>query len=73
MGSRLIAFECVDPDHQQVGDHPDKLTVHEGGWAYCPFDALAERHTWRQTGGVDLEQIQFHRSLANHAGAKTPA
>jgi hypothetical protein len=62
MAAKLIAYECVAPEHQPTLLHPDKLTVHEGAWAFCAFDARAKGHRWRETGGIDLD------SLTRHAG-----
>lgn len=57
MGAKLIAYECVSPDHRPSLLHPDKLTIYEGAWAFCGFDSRAKGHTWRVTGGVDLESL----------------
>ena len=54
MAGKLIAYECVAPSHQPDHDQPDKLTIHERRWAFCPFGALAHGHQWRETGGADL-------------------
>jgi hypothetical protein len=57
MGATLIAYECSAMGHQPTPDHADKLTIHQGAWAYCSFNALATGHEWRETGGVDLETV----------------
>ncbi len=54
-----VAFECRAPSHRTgEGGGPDKLTVHLGQWAYCPFDARAEGHEWEPTGGVPLAMLR---------------
>ena len=55
--AKLIVYECVAPDHAADPAHPDKLTVNKGGWAFCRFDARAEGHSWRETGGADLDAV----------------
>jgi hypothetical protein len=37
---------------------PDKLTVHEGKWAFCPYDAKATGHQWMATGGLPLSMLR---------------
>lgn len=57
VGARLIAYECVAAAHQPSLVYPDKLTVYQGAWAYCAFDARAAGHEWRETGGVELAAL----------------
>ena len=57
MMAKLIAYECEAPAHQPSLMHPDKLTIHGHEWAFCPFDARADGHRWKQTGGIDLESL----------------
>ena len=57
MFSRLVEFECVAKKHAPTIERPDKLTIHEGKWAFCPFDALADGHDWRETGGTDVDTL----------------
>jgi hypothetical protein len=33
-------------------------------WAFCPFDARAQGHLWRSTGGADLETLLRHVGLS---------
>ena len=75
MAAKLIVYECESPDHQPSVVHPDKLTVHEGEWAFCPFDARAEGHRWKTTGGVDLESVnrRFGLTAAPLASQETQA
>jgi hypothetical protein len=53
-----VAFQCAAPTHQAGEAGPDKLTVHEGQWAFCPFDAKAEGHVWKPTGGLTLSMLR---------------
>jgi hypothetical protein len=64
MGAKLIAFECTASAHQPTLMYPDKLTIHDGAWAFCPFDARATGHLWRSTGGEDLETLLRHVGLS---------
>ncbi len=64
MAAKLIRYECVAREHQPTLTHLDKLTVHQGDWAFCPFDAHAEGHRWRDTGGSDLETVQRRFGLS---------
>lgn len=76
MGAKLIAYECVAAGHQPTALHPDKLTVHEREWAFCPFDARASDHDWRATGGVALDILTRRHGLTTAPAApasKAPA
>lgn len=53
-----IAFTCVAPAHQAGEGGPDKLTVHEGQWAFCFFDARAEGHEWSPGTGLTLTLLR---------------
>jgi hypothetical protein len=53
-----IAFTCVAPAHKAGEGGPDKLTVHEGQWAFCFFDARADGHQWGPTGGLTLTMLR---------------
>ena len=64
MGPTLVVYECVAPDHQPGMLHPDKLTAHDGRWAFCAFDARAEGHEWRATGGTDMSALLNRIGLA---------
>jgi len=61
--AKLIDYECVASAHRPALEHPDKLTIHDGHWAFCPFDALAEGHEWRETGGEDLAALERRMSV----------
>ena len=63
MGTKLIAYECVAPAHQTNAD-ADKLTIHDGHWAFCGFGAQRDGHEWRETGGESYEQLLRKAGLA---------
>jgi hypothetical protein len=68
VSAKIIAYECVAPSHEPNAAYPDKLTINEGGWAFCPFDARADGHDWHATGGEDLATLlrrRGHASLPN--------
>jgi hypothetical protein len=58
-----VTYRCTAPSHQSADGGPDKLTVHDGKWAFCPYDAKAEGHEWAPSGGLSL-------SLLRHAAAQ---
>jgi len=68
MTAKLIAYECVAPDHQPSLLHPDKLTIHEGHWAFCPFDARATGHQWQETGGGEFSDLLTRSGLIGSIG-----
>ena len=54
-----VAFECQARAHRLgEGGGPDKLTVHEGKWAFCPFDAKTGGHEWAPSGGMPLSMLE---------------
>lgn len=53
-----IAFTCVAPAHLNGEGGADKLTVHEGAWAFCFFDARADGHEWSPNRGVTLTTLR---------------
>lgn len=57
-----VAYQCTAPSHQLGDGGPDKLTVHDGEWAFCPHDAKADGHEWRRTGGLPLSLLR-HTAL----------
>ena len=63
MGAK-IGFECVSPEHRLKNeqDMPDKLTIVNGEWAYCPRSARAEGHEWKTTGGEDYTAVMRRTS-----------
>jgi hypothetical protein len=69
----LVSFECVAPTHQPGTSHPDKLTIHEGHWAFCPFDARADGHSWKATGGADMNSLLHRVGLAAATSAADAA
>ncbi|HYK98799.1 MAG TPA: hypothetical protein VEU77_10460 [Candidatus Acidoferrales bacterium] len=55
----LIQFCCVAADHQDAkGSSSDTLTIHEGKWAFCPYDIRANGHEWEATGGVSVAEVR---------------
>lgn len=60
-----IAYHCVAAAHHGGVGGPDRLTIHEGKWAYCAFDALSDGHEWRSDPGLTL-------SMLEHSGAMRP-
>ena len=59
-----IGFECVAPEHRGkiADDQPDKLTIVNGEWAYCPRSARAEGHEWKTTGGEEYASVMRRTS-----------
>ena len=64
MGAKLITYECVAVDHRPDQSHADKLTIHQSAWAFCAFDARADGHTWKETGGQDIDALLRHAGLS---------
>ena len=74
MGAKLIAFECTAPAHRPDAERPDKLTIHEGHWAFCPLSATANGHVWSETGGADMNDLmQKAGLLVGIAGSEVAA
>ena len=78
MGTKLVAYECIAPEHQPTLLHPDKLTIHDHEWAFCAFDARASGHQWSEKGGEQIEVLMRRYGLVGgvaphesraHAGA----
>ena len=57
MNATIIEYECVAPTHRPSLSRVDKLTIHGGRWAFCPFDARADGHEWQATGGADFDTL----------------
>jgi hypothetical protein len=68
MGAKLIAYECVAPEHEPSLLYPDKLTINEGQWAFCPFDARATGHVWRESAGAEFSELLIRAGLIGHIG-----
>lgn len=64
MRSDLISYECVAPEHQPSLLFPDKLTIHQGSWAFCAFDSHADGHQWRETGGAQFADLLRRAGIA---------
>jgi hypothetical protein len=63
MAAKLIAYECVATEHHPDHVHPDKLTIHDGHWAFCAFDSRATGHQWAKTGGEQLEMLMAKHGI----------
>jgi hypothetical protein len=61
---KLVAYSCDAPEHPPGSMPPDKLTVHQGEWAFCACDARADGHRWQKTGGASYEDLMRHVGLA---------
>ena len=63
---KLVEYECVATDHQQPTARGDKLTVHDGRWAFCAYDTHADGHVWQliDEDGVDDLQRRVATALA---------
>jgi hypothetical protein len=61
---KLVEYECVAPEHQTGAAHPDKLTIHERQWAFCPYDTHADGHVWKRVGDDELEELQRRVGVA---------
>jgi hypothetical protein len=55
-----IHFYCTSSEHRRRArtERVDTLTVHDGRWAYCPFDVRSDGHAWSETGGLPLVEIE---------------
>lgn len=54
-----VAFVCDAPAHRSgEGGGPDKLTVHDGRWAFCAYDSKADGHEWKPSSGLSLSMLR---------------
>ncbi len=67
-----IAYKCSAPAHRTGDAGPDKLTVHAGEWAFCPYDAKADGHQWVPTGGLPLTMLR-HTAVLRRTEVKEGA
>jgi hypothetical protein len=51
-----IDFVCARAEHQ-TAEPNEALTMHEERWAYCS-SGDGERHDWRPTGGMSLDDAK---------------
>ncbi len=65
-----VAYVCAAPSHQVGEGGPDKLTVHDGKWAFCLYDAKAGGHEWRSAGGLPLSMLKHTAVLRRIGPAK---
>lgn len=70
MNRALIHWYCASADHR---DGPqttaDKLTIHQGQWAFCQMDSRASEHDWQSTSGIELERDAPLLSVVHEAKA----
>jgi len=64
MGTKLITYECVAAGHQPAANGADKLTIYDGSWAFCPFDARTGGHSWKHTDGESFDVLLRHAGLS---------
>ena len=64
MGMKLIKYECVANAHRPTSNGADKLTIHEGAWAFCAFDALSDGHIWKHNEGEAFDTLLRHAGLS---------
>lgn len=68
----LVAFTCAAPAHRDAEAGPDKLTVHDGKWAYCAYDARADGHEWKPNDGLTLSMLQHAGTMRHRGEGKDP-
>lgn len=69
----LVAFTCAAPAHRDAEGGPDKLTVHDGKWAYCSYDARADGHEWKPSDGITLPLLQHPPAIRDRSERKDPS
>lgn len=69
----LVAFTCTAPGHRDAEAGPDKLTVHDGKWAYCGYDARADGHEWKPNDGIKLSLLQHAAAIRTRSLGKDPS
>ena len=66
--SGMITFLCVATGHSKA--KPDRgseiLTIHAGTWAVCPA-GREDEHIWKQTPGLNYEELFLNPSLTRNA------
>jgi hypothetical protein len=69
MTARLIHFVCVRFDHRPrtLTDRP-ALTIHSGGWAFCP-QSLGGEHEWQHISPRTRDELA---SWARSASDRIP-
>lgn len=67
----MVGYRCAKRAHAEARPTPrdeprSTLTIHEGEWAYCHFDATAAGHEWiRNTRSLqDLRRGPAHGQRA---------
>ena len=69
----LVVFTCAAPAHRDAEAGPDKLTVHEGKWAYCGYDAKADGHEWQPNEGIALSLLQHPGAIRSRSDGRDPS
>lgn len=69
----LVAFTCAAPAHLEAEAGPDKLTVHDGKWAYCAYDARADGHDWKPNDGIAISLLQHPPGIRDRSEGKDPS
>lgn len=60
----LIAYRCGVAHHERSPVRESStLTIHRGGWAFCPSVAQ-DGHRWVATGGITLQKLLVRRPSA---------
>jgi hypothetical protein len=67
MAATLIHFVCVRADHRPrtLADRP-ALTIHGGGWAFCPQSQAGE-HEWHQISPRTRDELASWARASNLA------
>ncbi|MDP9274485.1 MAG: hypothetical protein M3O99_02670 [Chloroflexota bacterium] len=63
MNSNLVRFICRATVHVDASRNPTEaagspVTIHDGGWAYCPGGAQTE-HEWEAIEPVSLTDLKL--------------
>jgi hypothetical protein len=71
-----IGYECIAVDHRPghgTPDLPDKLTIFEGEWAFCPTGSQTAHHEWKAIVGQELSDLirQSSHSIVRTAESDT--
>ena len=70
----LIVFVCTAPGHLDGKLGKDRVTIYNGGWAYCPHDTRADGHLWTPTGGLTIGDIEANlRRMREHSASRPTA
>ena len=71
MQQELVRYYCVSPEHlERSDDLTDKLTVHDGQWAFCPLNTRLGGHDWRPRGSLSPAVLAARSGPAVRRAAK---